>query len=222
MNHARGGVDAGPASEVRRMGSPVTLSGRLWRLAWDEELPPALDGITVEIGSFAEAYPFVAEHWAAIFGDDAERFHVEELTEAKRRFWDEMDVFVFRADDRIVGIAAGHPTDWSTYYFRTFALMPEYRERRFASAFAEHVDRVLRAAGVARLEAECSVANVAMTRLFTSQGFLISSTVTSERWGVMLRFTKFLDERAEAVFRRQFVNVPAYGKRVGQPQRRKP
>lgn len=185
-------------------------------------MPPEIDGITVEMGSFAAVYPFVVEHWGAIFGDDAARFHVEELTEAKRRFWDEMDVFVFRADGRIAGIAAGHPTDWSTYYMRTLALLPEYREKRFASAFGEHMSRVLRGAGVTRLEAECSVANVAMTRLFVSQGFLIGSMLASERWGVMLKFTKYLDEEAESVFRRQFVNVPVYGKRVDQPQRRKP
>ncbi len=222
MNSARSVADEAPVSEVRRTATRPTLAARLWNLSWASELPAEIDGLSIEVGSFASAYPFVEAHWAAIFGGDAGRFHTEELTEAKRRFWDEMDVFVFRADGRIAGIAAGHPTDWSTYYFRTFALLPEYRERRFLSTFAEHVDRVLRGAGVTRLEAECSVANVAMTRLFISQGFLISSTITSERWGVMLRFTKFLEPEAEAVFRRQFVNVPAYGKSVGQPQRRKP
>lgn len=221
MIHARA-EEAAPASYVRRSASTSTLSRRLWQLSWAAVMPPEIDGIAVEIGSFAEAYPFVEEHWAAIFGDDAARFHVEELTEAKRRFWDEMDVFVFRADGRIAGIAAGHPTDWSTYYMRTFALLPEFRERRFASAFGEHMSRALREAGVARLEAETSVANVAMSRLLASQGFLISSMLASERWGVMLRFTKYLDGEAESVFRRQFVNVPAYGKRVSEPQRRKP
>lgn len=221
MIHARA-EDAAPTSHVRRSAPASTLSHRLWQLRWADEMPAEIDGITVEIGSFADAYPFVEEHWAAIFGEDAARFLVEEPNEAKRRFWDEMDVFVFRADGRIAGIAAGHPTDWSTYYMRTFALLPEYREKRFASAFEVHMSRVLRAVGVTRLEAECSVANVAMTRLFVSQGFLIGSMLASERWGVMLRFTKYLDEEAESVFRRQFVNVPAYGNRVGQPQRRKP
>ena len=222
MVHARAEV-AAPVSHVRSSGSTPSLSERLWKISWETELPEEIDGISIEIGSFEDAYPFVAEHWQPIFGDGAERFLVEELTEAKRRFWEEMDVFVFRADGRIAGIAAGHPTDWSTYYMRTLALLPEYRERRFATAFSEEMKRVLRAAGVTRLEAECSVANVAMHRLFVSQGFLVGSMLASERWGVMLRFTKYLDEEAESVFRRQFVSVPTYGNRDGhQPQRRKP
>lgn len=223
MSHARPAQDEAPSSQVRISGALPTMSERLWRLSWADELPATMDGIAVELGSFATAYAFVEEHWEGIFSDGAERFYVEELTEAKRRFWDEMDIFVFRAEDgRVAGMAGGHPTDWSTYYFRTFALLPEYRERRFASVFATHVIRVLRTAGVVRLEAECSVANVAMTRLFVGHGFLMTSTLNTERWGTMLRFTKFVDEKAEGVFRRQFVNVPAYGKRDESSERRKP
>src|SRR5262245_10721779 len=115
------------ASASRLLTSPSseTLSRRLWDIDWAERLPWTLaDGSSVERGSFEDALPFMAENYAGIFGDEPERFLVEGMTDAKRRFWREMDVFVLRCDGVTAGICAGHPSDWSTYYVRTFALLP--------------------------------------------------------------------------------------------------
>lgn len=214
-----------PESGVRRVGplSPGPMSKRIWDLDWSAELPWALDGATVDCGTFADALPFVREHYPAIFGQTPDaRFLVEEMTEAKRRFGEEMDVFVFRSGEKTVGICTAHPSDWSTWYIRTFAILPEFRERRFCSEFAQRLVEPLQRAGVTRWEADCSAANRAMVRLFTSQGLVATSMLNSERWGMTLRFTKFLREDAEEVFRRQFLNVPAFGRDVQPELRRTP
>jgi RimJ/RimL family protein N-acetyltransferase len=206
---------AGTAGDSRtlRTAPRTTASSRIWGLDWSRELPWTIDGVGIELGSFDDALPFMEEHYASIFGADAtERFFVEPMTEAKRRFCDDMDVFVFRAEARTVGVCTAHPTDWSTYYIRTFALLPELRERGVATGFEARLCEPLRAAGVNRYEAECSVANRPMIRLFTSQGFLITSTATSERWGAVLRFTKHLDDGAASAFRRSFVQTSAFGR----------
>jgi hypothetical protein len=206
-------ADEGPASEVRAASTPSTLSMRMWDLDWRVQLPWNFDDVIVECGTLEEVLPFVQEHYPSIFGVEQDRFFVEAMTEAKLRFWREMDLFVFRSEGAIIGIAAAHPTDWSTYYVRTLALLPEYRERRVTTGFAQRLRETLRQAGVARWEAECSPANPAMIRLFVREGLLVTATVTSERWGSMLRFTKFIEPEAERTFRKQFVYVPAIRRR---------
>ena len=187
-----------------------TLSKRLWDLEWSEHLPWNFDGISVEPGTFEDALPFMQEHYADIFGVHSDRFFAETMTEAKRRFWAEMDIFIFRAGAETVGISAGHPSDWSSYYIRTFAILPAYRERRFATEFDNAVGNTLAKVGVARVEAECSPADAPMMRLFLREGYLATATANSDRWGALVRFTKFLGEDASKAFRRQYVYVPHF------------
>ncbi len=194
-------------SELSRRSPKSSFSARIWGLSW-----PILtvDGVTVNAESFAEALPFMTKEYPSIFGhnnDNQSRFLAEPMTDAKRRFCDEMDVLVFRDGARIVGVMMGHPVDWSTYYWRTIALLPEMQERRIATRVLELTDAPLRAAGVARLEGECLPGNLRMVKMLTGQGYLVTSTVASERFGVLLRLTKFLVPEARAVFDRQFSSM---------------
>jgi hypothetical protein len=198
-------------------GPSGTLSMRLWGLDWSKVLPWSFDGATLESGTFDDAFPFMEEHYARIFGVEPERFFVEGMTDAKRRFGDEQDVFVFRKEGKTIGVATGHPTDWSTYYIRTFALLPEYRELGWCHDWIRAIAEPLRKAGCDRWEADCSPANAAVMGLLTRNGHLITGHLTSERWGQMVRFTKFLRPDVEKAFRRQFIYVPAYG-RNAQPK----
>ncbi len=186
----------------------ATLSKRVLGLDWSTVLPWRFEEITVEPGEFErDALPFISAHYAAIFGtsgDEAPRFFVEPMTDAKRRFSAEMDVFLFRADGRTVGIHLSHPSDWSTYYMRTTALLPEYRGRRLVRRMLERMEAPLRSHGVARIEGDVTPTNAAMVRVNLEQGYVVTSTSTSDRWGMLLRFTKFLRRDVEDVFVRQF------------------
>ena len=184
-----------------------SLSKRLWGLEWERVLPWSFDGITVEPARFSDALAFMQEHYPRIFGTADERFLADPMTPAKKRFGEEMDVFTFLDCGAVVGVLAGHPSDWSTYYMRTVALLPNYRERRLLTRFVEASYEPLRAAGVERIEGDCSVANVPMLRMMTTQGFLITSTANSERWGATVRLSKFLQAEAKEVFLRQFCSV---------------
>jgi hypothetical protein len=204
-------------SGVSSVQARQPLAERVWGLDWSRELPWSFDDATLEMGSFEDALPFMEEHYAGIFGVEHDRFYVEGMTEQKRRFGREMDVFIFRSEGKTIGVVTAHPSDWSTYYVRTFAILPRYRERGWCSDWADRICAPLRAVGCDRWEAECSSANSAMMRLFIGRGMLITSSVNSERWGHMVRFTKFLRPEAEKVFRRQYMNVPAFG-RNAQPK----
>jgi hypothetical protein len=173
-------------------------------------LPWTFEEIQVESARFDKALPFIREHYAAIFGTDVgeQRFLASPMNEAKRRFCNESDAFLFRARSRVVGLLLANPVDWSTYYMRSVAVLPEFRERRLLTRFMERSYEPLRKAGVERIEGECSPANTPMMRMLVGQGFLVTSMANSERWGSTVRFTKFLTDDHEAVFLRQFSNLP--------------
>jgi hypothetical protein len=201
-----------PESGVSRMHSDPLLhreswSRRLWGIDWQKILPLAFDEVRVEYESLADVLPFVAELFPKTF-NVGRQWLQEPMSEAKRRFGQDMDVFVFRTAEKIVGVLAGHPSDWSTYYWRTVAFLPEYQGRHLLTSFADHSYPPLRAAGVQRVEVDTSPANRATVRMLSGQGFIVTSTISSERWGLSLRFTKFLDEEAARIYTTQFLDVP--------------
>jgi hypothetical protein len=199
-----------PIRAQRGERETAPMSQRLWNLDWRSALPWHFDDGRAEFATPEAALPFVQEHYPAIFGQkDLEgRFLPSPTTEAKRRFFLEMDYFVFRVDEVVAGVLMGHPTDWTTYYIRSAALLPEYRERRVLTQFLDRLDQPLRAAGVERVEAECSPANVPVVRLLTARGYVATASMNTERWGLMLRYTKFLSEDASAAFMRQYTAMP--------------
>ncbi len=196
-------------AEAIESAGATTLSKRFWGLEWGRVLPWSFDDVSVEVASFDDVLPFMRDHYAAIFAASAgeARFLASPMTEAKRRFCAEIDVFAFRAGTRTVGILLANPVDWSTYYMRNVAILEEYRERRLFTRFFEASYAPLREAGVKRIEAETSPGNAPVMRMLMGQGFIVTGSVNSERWGALVRCTKFLNEEAEGVFLRQFNSV---------------
>jgi RimJ/RimL family protein N-acetyltransferase len=199
---------------------PTTLSQRLWDLDWSKILPWELDDeVTIEHATFEDASPFIRAHYGEIFGSADGRFVAEPMTPAKRRFCSEMDFFVFRsklrqreeAEDGIIGVFSAHPTDWSTYYLRSAAYLRDYRGRHYNTTITERICEVLRDRGVGRVEVETSPTNAPSVRILVNLGFVVTSTSTSERFGSLVRFTKFLQDDLGAAFARQFCAVAVTG-----------
>ena len=200
----------GPMNDVRRGLREPSLAKRLWDLDWTRVMPWTFDEVIVEYGSYEDALPFIQKHYPEIFGTSPgeARFLPQPLTEAKLRFGKEMDVFLLRDSNRIVGVIMAHPSDWTTYYLRSAAFLPDHRHRHIGRTFLENICAPLKAVGVERIEAECSPTNMTMVRLLTHQGYVLTSTTSSERWGFVARYTQFLDEEAETIFRRQHCAMP--------------
>lgn len=193
---------------------PKRFSERLWDLDWTAALPWELDGIRVVLGTNEEANAFMTQN-VEMFGRDADdaRFVTEKITPAKQRFYAEMDIFLFQIESRTIGVATAHPTDWATYYMRSFAILPEFRERSFLTDYNRRFIEFLRSIpAITRFVVETSVGNRAVLRMFVAQGYTLTSTVNSERWGTLARFTRFLNEENEAAFERQFVRLGPIGR----------
>lgn len=208
----------------RREGEELPLSRRLWSLDWRTELPWQLEGGRAEFATPHGTLPFMMEHYPTIFaqGDLAGRFLPSPMTEAKSRFFAEMDYFVFDVEGATAGVFMAHPTDWTTYYLRSTAILPQYRERHMLTSFFEKLDAPLRAAGVERIETDCSPANVPIVRMLSAQRYVVTGTFNSERWGLLLRYTKFLSPDARAAFTRQYTAMPFSQRRVtSQPEERR-
>jgi len=206
-----------PAAPSHTAPRSIPLSRRLWGLDWEDVLPWQIDDVSVELGSLEEALPFMRDHYTEIFSAGDGRFFTEMMSEAKRRFFTEMDIFLLRASGETVGLVMGHPSDWSTYYMRSVALLAEYRARGVFPRFLEHFYGPVRDAGVERIEADASPSNQAVIRLHLSQGSIVTATGSSERWGAFVRFTKFLNQEPHDVFHRQFCSMPV---RNGLPPKR--
>ena len=188
------------------------MTKRIWGLDWAKILPWTFEGATVEYGTFAEAEPFIQDVFPRTFNAEG-RWLVEPMTEAKRRFAEEMDVFLFRSEERVVGLLAGHPSDWATYYWRSVVMHPDHRAGGLLTSFAERCYAYFAEAGVARMEVDTCPGNPVTMRFFPSQGFIVTSTISSERWGFSVRFTKFLDDAAARIYQSQFLDIPVIEKK---------
>lgn len=176
-----------------------TLTNRLFGLVWE---PVDLEGVVASPYEGRDALAFVEEHYPRIFGgaDRNGTLLTEPTSEAKRRFVDEMDVFTFRQSGNLIGISMTHPTDWSSYYFRSFALLEAARSHGLARRFFHYLRPRLRAVGVQRIEAEVQASNAHMMHVIAAEGFVVTGTIASERWGLIVRMTHHLTEAAQNAF----------------------
>ncbi len=195
------------------------MSRRLWDLDWAAELPWEVQGVRIETGSAHEMIAFLGDNNAALFPGMAtdQRFLREPMSEAKRRWAADMDVFAFYAGDELVGTFMGHPTDWSSYYIRTTAVLPSMRGRRIVPFLIGRLSETLARVGVERIEADVPPTNAPSLGVLSSQDFLVTSVLNSERWGSCLRLTKYLTPGSEKAFVRQFCVFEARRRSTEEP-----
>jgi ribosomal protein S18 acetylase RimI-like enzyme len=201
------------ATELDRRGERSTsgdarrLSELLWGIRWSEHLPFAADSdVTVVESTIARAAPFIQAEYPRIFGEQPDAaFRASEVTAAKLRYYEHAgDVFEFVRDEKTIGVVVGNAVDWSTYYFRSAALVPEYRGTRLAEGFLRTLLGWLAAAGLERVTADTAPSNAATVGTLTRLGFMITGSTLSERFGALTHFTCFLDQPREATFVSRF------------------
>lgn len=212
MQNPIGASSRAGRSEVdvaRRSGSlrRETLSRAVWGLDWSEHLPTELPGeITVHESHYDGALPFIREHYAAIFEEEANGpFSSSRVSEAKERYYRLAgDFFELRHAERTVGLMICTLADWSTYYIRSAAILPACRGKKVMENLIAFLLPRLEAAGVERVEADIAPQNVASAMVLQHHGFHIGGTILTDRWGAHARLTRFLDPGREDVFLRQF------------------
>jgi ribosomal protein S18 acetylase RimI-like enzyme len=190
------------------------LSELYWNLDWARLFPIVLteDGITARWSNYDASLPFIREHYKAIFHEDVNSaFSTTRLSAQKADYYRLAgDFFEVREGERTIGLFVGTPVDWSTYYIRSAAVLPEFRCRNLSKLILRFLFVHLAAAGVERVEADTSPSNLRVVQILTSLDFNITGSVLSDRWGAQVRLTRFLDAQSEEVFLRQFCMGVAY------------
>ena len=185
----------------------MQLSETLWGIRWGDVLPYRLSPEVMAVASsYEQALPFIEANYPAIFEDDgSRRFLPQQSSGAKARYYRNVgDFFEFKLETKTVGLIIGTAIDWSTYYLRSVAALPEVHGKRVMQLFMPVLFSVLHAAGIERVETDTSPSNIAMVHLLSRLRFNPSGTVLTDRWGALMKFTLFLNDEAERTFIAQF------------------
>jgi hypothetical protein len=197
------------------------LSETMWNLDWSAHLPAAVtrDGVVVQRGAFDGMMPFIIDNFATMFEEDPTNspFAQSSASEAKAHYYRRCaDFFEFKDGVNTVGVLICTPVDWSTYYIRLCAFLPSYQGRQLLQRFFPDFFGILKAAGVERVETDTSPSNLAVMHIMNRFRFNATGTILSERWGALVRFTKFLDDQSEQVFLRQYCTGIRYQARANE------
>lgn len=179
-----------------------SLAQKIWGLDWSEHFPKTLTAeITVERISAREAWPLIHSLFPEVYQRDTteNNFKDEESPEAKRRYYEAIgDFFVFKDQaqkQRVMGMAVGTLLDWSSYNFRNIAVHPDYQNLGLYPLFFDYLASVMHAHGLRRIEGDVAPSNQHHLHVLNKMGCVVSSLGYSERWGVLLHMTRYLDEK---------------------------
>ena len=186
---------------------------RILNIDWSEHFPPVLskqdspDTEEVRLSDQETVRNFMLQNGDYIFEKCQwqTQFLSEEYSMGKFNYYDGVgDFFAFHAQNKIVGTFVGNVSDWSTYYLRSCAILPEFQGRGYFSKFLMKLFSVLSDNGINRAETEVSPSNIGEIYLFNKLNFNITGYRTSERWGTSIHFTKFLNASHEKSFLDRF------------------
>jgi hypothetical protein len=110
------------------------------------------------------------------------------------------DLVEMQKDGETIGAMIGAPEDWSTYYLRIYAVSPRYQRPILTRRFYECMVEPLLACSVQRVVTDTSPTNASAARRLSEMNFHVTGQQLSDRYGPLIRYTKFLDPTAEAAF----------------------
>lgn len=194
-----------PASAA---GKQTTQTSRMWGFAFSELLPHTLsdDGVVAVVGEFTRIGRFLSEQFS-VFSEESQGSIPDYIVRNRKLEYlrDACDLIELRQAEQTIGVLIGAPEDWSSYYVRVFAMRRDFQRPGMIRRFVRNcLFEPLAARGVERICADTSPSNVAMSRLFTELHFHVTGSHLSERWGPLVRYTRFLSPACEAEFRRKF------------------
>lgn len=186
----------------------LTLSERMWGFSLADTLPRVLtrDGVTAVAGEYARIGAFLASEFG-MFQQESQGVVPDYIVRNRKAEYlkDACDLIELRHGDNTIGVFMGAPEDWSTYYVRIFALRRSFQRPAMTRLFIRDcLFDPLTEHGVERICADTSPANIAMSRLLTELHFHVTGSQLSDRWGPLVRYTRFLSPACEAEFRRKF------------------
>jgi GNAT superfamily N-acetyltransferase len=192
-------LDAIASQRLQDSPSPRrSLLTKVTEIEWSRHFPFSLtnDEVNIKYVSPEVAFYFIKEHYNEI---------TEQQTDAKLQYYKECgDFFMFYKDSLPIGLFIGNLTDWSTYYFRSVGILPQYQGNGAFPRLLSYLTKILSDSGIARIESDTSVSNFTSIQILLRARFKVTGMQLSERWGALLHFTKFLSAPSEKIFMDQY------------------
>jgi hypothetical protein len=204
-----------PCEAAHNSGVSGTLSNRLWGLDLYERLPIVLthDEVVAQRGELSRVRAFLNAEFPTLTEEALSAPSSELVARAKRTYLEtDCDSIELRHRGRTVGVLLGAPEDWSSYYIRIFAVTQSYQRPALIRRFGrECLFERLAAHEVQRVLADTSPVNIAMSRTLSELHFHVTGHQLSDRWGPLVRYTKFLDRACEDAFLKRFAGTAPPG-----------
>jgi hypothetical protein len=185
-----------------------TLSDEFWNLDLTRGLPRVIsrDGVSIAAGDITRIRHFLKTVFPSLTEEGLGAAPLEpNVADTKRWYLGERsDLLELRKEDETIGVMIGAPEDWSTYYLRIYAVAPSHQRPIVTRRFAECVLKKLAACGVQRVVTDTSPANASAALRLSELQFHVTGQQLSERYGPLIRYTKFLDPAAESAFLSRF------------------
>jgi hypothetical protein len=184
------------------------LSETFWQLDLSRRLPLVLtrDGIEATSGCLDRIRGFLVREFPTLTEEGLGTQLSAGLAQTKHWYLgNACDLIELQHRGNTIGAIIGAPDDWSSYYVRIFAVSPAYQRPALTRRFGrECLLDPLAAHGIQRVVAETSPANLPMSRGLCELRFHVTGHHLSERYGPLVRYTKFLDPESEAAFNSRF------------------
>lgn len=186
-----------------------SFTQRIWSLDWGQHFPKTDRGsdITYAVSHYDEFTQFMKDHHRLFQKDLIQDtlFLMKDDRKSRSFYYREVgDFFVFRKGTQLAGVFCGHAMDWASYYLRWAFVLPQYRGQGIWQKFLKYFFSCLKNYDVDIVQGDVSPSNLVEIHLFTKLGFVITGQQLSERWGALLHFTKYLNEKNFTAFEFQF------------------
>jgi len=185
-----------------------TLSDEFWNLELARGLPRVItrDGIEIAAGEIERIRDFLKTVFPTLTEEGLGAAPLEPSVAHTKRWYlgAASDLLELRKRGETIGVMIGSPEDWSTYYIRIYAVSPEHQRSIVTGRFAKFLLDRLAECGVQRVVTDTSPANTSAALRLSELQFRVTGQQLSERYGPLIRYTKFLDPAAEAAFLARF------------------
>ncbi len=160
-------------------------------------------GFSVEIATREVTRAFMDDHFQDVFGVSPTQmgYHPPIERADKIRALNKNyqllhhEHFLFKDENgRPVGWFTGEAEDTITFYNRNAGVLPEVRNQAIATEFLGHFIDYLRELGYERVTSQHKVTNKKVLLALLKRDFIITSLEATERWGIMVKLTRFLHE----------------------------
>lgn len=198
-----------PVSPLARTEGTSSFSRKILRIDWNRHFPYSLrqPGCVVELSHFESCSQFIEKNHSRVYEQNlwGTSFPNEKIGDSKLRYYQEVgDFFQFQVRGECVGVFIGTVTDWSSYYLRYCAILPEHQGQGFFQEMVKHLLATLELYGVQRVEGDVSPSNLVNIHIFNKLQFNVTGLRLTDRWGAMIHFCKFLNRSPENLFLDQF------------------